>query len=113
MEQRLPAFCRGQEYGHKHRSDGTDDGVQKCGKGQRVVRSLQFLYRLMKVDDTVEERKDFRAECGYISHGPVMSIEDSKEKMEPASVDKRPGHEWQERHPKRVYTQGVDIFCQH
>jgi hypothetical protein len=57
MEQRLPAFCRGQEYGHQHCSDGPDDGVQKCGKGQRVVCSLQFLYRLMEVDDTIEERK--------------------------------------------------------
>jgi hypothetical protein len=41
----------------------------------------------MEVDDTIEEGKDFRAECGYISHGPVMSVEDSKEKVEPASVD--------------------------
>ena len=60
------------------------------------MSSLQLLDSLVKIDDTIQEREDFRRKCGYIAHCPIVSVDESQQYVHPTSVDERPRHEWKE-----------------
>jgi len=62
------------------------------------VGALKLLYCLMEVDDAVQEREDLCRKCRYISHGPVMRIEDGKDIVHPTSVYKGPRHKGKKRY---------------
>lgn len=71
--------------------------------------ALELLHCFMKVDDAVQEREDLCGKSGYISHGPVMRVEDGKDVVHPASVYKRPRHEGKERYLAKAMLSLRDI----
>ena len=96
MEERIPAVGCRQKYGKQESATGSDDGVEKCRKGQAFMNSLEFLDGLMKIYDTIQEGEDFRRESRHIAHGPVMGIDDCQNIMHPSGMNEGPCHERKE-----------------
>ena len=112
MEEWGPALRGGEEDGDEHGADCTDDGVEEGSKGEGRMSALELLNGFVKVDDAVEERENLGRECGHVSHGPVVGVEDGEDVVHPAGVDQRPGHEWEKRYIEGCGAKGVDIFGQ-
>lgn len=96
MEQRFPAFRRGEEDGDEEGADGADDGVEEGGEGEGGVGAFELLDSFVEVDDAVEKREDFGGEGGYVAHGVVVGVYEGEDVVHPAGVDEGPGHEGEE-----------------
>lgn len=72
----VPTFCRGEKDGKEHCADGANDGVKKGGEGEAFMSTLQLLYGLVEVDDTVQEGEDLSGESCDVAHRPVVGVDD-------------------------------------
>ena len=87
MKEWSPTVGGGEEDGNEHGADGADNGVEKGGKGEGGVSALKLLNGFVEVNDAIEEREDLCRECGHVSHGPVVGVEDGEEIVHPAGVN--------------------------
>lgn len=92
VEERSPVIGGREQNGHDEGSNGADDGVEKGGKGNGVVVTLQFLHCFMEVDDGVEKGEYVGAKGGYVLHCPVVGVKDGEEVVHPCCVDQGPRH---------------------
>lgn len=102
----------GEEDGDEHGADGTDDGVEECREGERVVRALEFLDGLVEVDDGVEEGEDLGVEGGDVAHRPVVGVEGGEDVVHPGGVDEGPGHKGEEGDVEGAGAERVDVLGQ-